>query len=138
MAIDTTTDFGVRVHARLANEQIIWLTTVSADGTPQPNPVWFIWDGATVQLFTEPNVAKVVNIRRNPRVSLSFNSTPDGGDVVILTGDATIIDAMEPTLVDKYAEKYAAGIANLGLTRDSMLAQYSAIISVTPTKIRGF
>ena len=21
-----------------------WMTTVGDDGTPQPNPVWFLWD----------------------------------------------------------------------------------------------
>ncbi|WAX58089.1 hypothetical protein M6B22_04785 [Jatrophihabitans cynanchi] len=30
------TPFGDRVRERLADEQVIWLTTVGADGTPQP------------------------------------------------------------------------------------------------------
>lgn len=42
---DADSEFGQRVRARLRDEQVIWFTTVGADGTPQPNPVWFIWQG---------------------------------------------------------------------------------------------
>jgi dTDP-4-amino-4,6-dideoxygalactose transaminase len=38
-------DFGRRVQARLEEAVVGWLTTVGQDGTPQPNPVWFITDG---------------------------------------------------------------------------------------------
>ena len=45
MQIDTSSSFGRRVVERLENEHVVWLTTVAADGTPQPSPVWFLWDG---------------------------------------------------------------------------------------------
>ena len=35
---DPSTTFGKRVRERLAEEIVVWLTTVGADGTPQPNP----------------------------------------------------------------------------------------------------
>jgi hypothetical protein len=34
--IDLTTEFGRRVAQRLAEERIIWLTTMDAAGFPQP------------------------------------------------------------------------------------------------------
>ena len=36
--IDTTTPFGERAQRRLRDERLAWLTTTSADGTPQPVP----------------------------------------------------------------------------------------------------
>ena len=39
------TPLGEHVARRLRDELIVWLTTVGADGTPHPNPVWFLWDG---------------------------------------------------------------------------------------------
>ncbi len=48
MDIDTSTEFGQRVAGHLANDQVIWLTTVNPDLTPQPSPVWFLWDGETL------------------------------------------------------------------------------------------
>ena len=45
MLIDSSTEFGKRVEQRLRDEQIGWIVTVGTDGTPQPSPVWFLWDG---------------------------------------------------------------------------------------------
>ena len=44
-SIDFTTEFGRRALNRLENEQVIWITTTSKSGAPQPSPVWFVWDG---------------------------------------------------------------------------------------------
>jgi hypothetical protein len=38
----------VDVEKRLREEQVIWLTTVRADGMPLPTPVSFLWAGETV------------------------------------------------------------------------------------------
>jgi len=38
MLFDPSTESGARIQKRLQNDKIIWLTTVAADGTPQPNP----------------------------------------------------------------------------------------------------
>ncbi|MFE4564688.1 pyridoxamine 5'-phosphate oxidase family protein [Streptomyces anulatus] len=42
--LDAATPFGEEVGKRLAEEHVIWLTTIGADTTPQPNPVWFHWE----------------------------------------------------------------------------------------------
>ena len=36
---DPSTPFGERVRRRLRDVVVVWLNTVGADGTPQPNPV---------------------------------------------------------------------------------------------------
>ena len=41
--LDTSTDFGARVARRLAEERIIWLTTVREDGQPEPSQGNRIW-----------------------------------------------------------------------------------------------
>ena len=46
--IDTRTKFGVRAERRLREDRIGWLVTVGQDGTPQPNAVWFAWDGSSL------------------------------------------------------------------------------------------
>src|SRR6478609_6474665 len=47
MTVIPDTEFGARVRQRLQDETLIWFTTTSADGTPQPNPVWFLWEPDT-------------------------------------------------------------------------------------------
>jgi PPOX class probable F420-dependent enzyme len=139
MAIDLSTDHGTKVAGRLQNELILWLTTTSADGTPQPNPIWFHWNGEQILIFSVPDQAKLHNIARSPRVSLNFNSDTYGGQIAILTGSAAI-DPTGPTADERaaYSQKYAEGIASIGLTPDSMLAKYSVLIRITPEKLRGF
>lgn len=139
LEIDESTEFGARVERRLAEEQIIWLTTAGADGTPQPSPVWFLWQEGHVLIYSEPNTPKLRNIARQPRVALSFNSTSSGGDVVILTGLAEILsDAPLADAVPAYREKYRTGIAGLGMTPEQFATSYYTAIRVTPEKLRGF
>ncbi|MGH9332508.1 MAG: pyridoxamine 5'-phosphate oxidase family protein, partial [Vicinamibacteria bacterium] len=86
MAIDITP----RVAERLAKEQVIWLTTTKADGTPLPNPVWFFWDGRQFLIFTEPDSVKMGNMTRNPRVALNLNTDFDGDEVAIFQAVAEV------------------------------------------------
>lgn len=137
--IDTSSDFGQRVAGRLANEQVVWLVTVDSNGTPQPVPVWFIWDGQSALIYSQPNQAKLRNIERTGRASLNFNSDFHGGDVVILTGTAEIEPSTAPADNNPaYIEKYADGIASINMTPESFASSYSVPIRVTPAKLRGF
>lgn len=138
MEIDTSTDFGARVAGHLADDRVFWLTTVGPDQTPQPSPVWFLWDGDTALVFSQPGTPKTRNIERNGRVSLSFNSDHYGGDVVILTGNAWIDAETSPASeVGAYVEKYAENIQSLGMTPEQFGQAYSVPIRVRPTALRG-
>lgn len=139
MQIDTDSEFGARVARRLREETIIWLTTVRADGRPQPSPVWFLWDGAGVLIYSQPGKPKVRNIGRNPRVALHFDGNGRGGDIVIFDGEARVApDAPPADQVPELVEKYREGIARLGGTAASFAREYSVAIRVTPTGVRGF
>ena len=87
-------NFGTRLgrHAnrRLRQEKIIWLTTVDSENTPQPRPVWFHWDGENILIFRHKDKAKLRHISHNSRVSLSFNTDEDGGDVAVLIPDSAV------------------------------------------------
>ena len=139
MLFDPSTPFGARIARRLREEQVIWLTTVGSSGTPQPNPVWFLWDGETILIYSMPSAAKVHNIRRSPRVALHFDSGESGEDVVVIAGTA-ILDATAPPAHRNpaYLAKYKAGITNIEMTPESMSAAYSTAIRVKPDKVRGF
>jgi PPOX class probable F420-dependent enzyme len=139
MEIDTSTDSGARAARHLEDDQIVWLTTVGPDGTPQPSPVWFLWDGGTVLIRSQAATPKVRNIEQRPRVSLSFNCTPNGGDVVILTGDASVdTGAAADNLDPAYVDKYAGGLQSIGMTPDTFAQEYSVPIRVRPTSLRSF
>ena len=138
MEIDTSSDFGARATRHLQDDQVVWLVTVDADGTPQPSPVWFLWDGDTALIYSQPSTPKLRNIEQRPRVSLHFNSTPNGGDVVILTGDASIEAGTAPVNENSaYVDKYTDGIGSIGMTPDAFAQAYSVPIRIRPTSLRG-
>ena len=138
MKIDTTSEFGQRVARRLRDETVGWLTTVGPDGTPQPSPIWFLWDGETILIYSQPNTPKLRNIGRNPRVALNLDGDGRGGDIVILTGEARI-DREAPAARDhvEYLEKYRQGIERIGMPPEQFADAYSVPIRMTPAKLRG-
>jgi PPOX class probable F420-dependent enzyme len=133
-----STPFGERVARRLREERLIWLTTVSADGTPQPNPVWFLWDGETFLIYSLPDAARIAHIKRNARVSLNLDGNGQGGDIIIITGDARISPEDSPADQNSaYVDKYKDFIARGFKTPANFAAEYSVPIRITPTKVRG-
>jgi PPOX class probable F420-dependent enzyme len=126
----------LQVADRLEKEQVIWLTTTKTDGTPLPNPVWFYWTGTQFLVFTESKSVKWKNMAGNPKVSLNLNSDPDGADVAIFQAEAGL-NGPPPSKgeVESYAMKYREGMLSVGLTTETLTADYS-LVRITPTKYR--
>ena len=136
--LDTKSEFGARVAKRLLEEEVIWLTTVRPDGIPQPNPVWFLWENDTITIYSQPGAHKVSHIQSHPQVALNLNTTPDGSDVVVLTGEAHIEPTPTPVSNNSaYVKKYARGIADINLTPERMAQEYSTVIRITLKHVRG-
>ncbi len=134
----TSTPFGARVAERLRDEHIAWLTTVGADGTPQPNPVWFLWDGTSILIYSLPDAQRLPHIARNPRVSLNFDGNGQGGDIVVITGEARRSPDDPPAdQLAPYVEKYASFIARAFGTPANFAAKYNVPLRITPTRVRG-
>jgi PPOX class probable F420-dependent enzyme len=146
LIIDFTTEFGQRVLRPLQKEEVVWLTTVTSEGVPQPTPVWFWWDEETVLIYSQPGKPKLHNIEQNPTVALHFNCDFAGHEITIFTGTArnrfgfAVLDphAPPPHHHPDYLEKYRTGIANINMTPESMGTAYHAAIRVTPTHLRGY
>lgn len=132
---DTATPKDAHVEERLRTDQIAWLGTVRPGGRPHLVPIWFLWEGESVLFFTNPDYQKVRNLRDNPRATLALDGTKNGGDVVIVEAEAELL--AEPTadvVTPAYLEKYAAGIAGLGMTPEAMTAEYRQAIRLRPTR----
>lgn len=139
MNIDFHSALGRTALEQLQNEQVLWMTTVSASGTPQPNLVWFLYDHGDVVIYTRPDAIRLKNIARNSQVSLNFNSDDVGGAMTVLTGIA-VVEPSIPRVVDNpaYLQKYADAITGIGHTPQSMSDTYSVPIRIDLRKLRGF
>ena len=139
LQFDPETKFGKRVLTQLAKEQVIWLTTVSPTGVPQPSPVWFWWDGEAFLIYSQPDKPKVRNIEVHPTVSLHFNTDFGGHEITIYTGMAVLDNTIPPANQHPdYLEKYREGIATINMTPDSFAQVYAVPIRITPTHLRGY
>ena len=124
---------------RLRTEPVAWLTTVRADGQAQASPVWFLWDGETFLLYSQPGAQKVRNVTANPKVSLHLGDDGAGDDVVTFEGTATVEPGTpRADRVEEYLAKYQAAIADLGYEPGPFARTYSTAIRIRPTRVRVF
>lgn len=122
----------------IQNAYFTWLTTVRDDGMPQPTPVWFISIDDSFLIYSAPEAQKIRNIHQNPNVALGFTADLEANEYAVVMGTATLEQMpVPPHQVKTYLDKYTAGIEELGFTVDSFAARFSAVIRVTPERVRG-
>jgi PPOX class probable F420-dependent enzyme len=129
------------VQRRLKREYFVWFTTVGADLSPQPRPVWFIWKDESFLIFSQPNTHKVHHVKAHPNVTLHFNTLDEKGEkeVVVFVGTATIDTDTPPAhKIAAYLRKYKKGILDLGSTPEEFAREYSVAIRVKVKEVRGW
>jgi PPOX class probable F420-dependent enzyme len=123
-----------QIEKHLANDKIVWLTTVTPAGRPAPRPVWFLWDGTAIVIYSQPDVAKLKHVAANDQVSLHFNCTAGGSDVVVISGRAELVpDAPLPSALPGLQDKYLGMIQAMGHTPEWYDA-YNTAIRVVPDR----
>jgi PPOX class probable F420-dependent enzyme len=136
--IDEQTEFGARVARHLRDDIVVWLTTVTPAGAPLPSPVWFLWDGDQTLTVYSMAGARVRNLGQNARVSLNFTGDGRGGDIVVLSGSASVRDDLPAADQDEaYLAKYADQVARIGMTPRSFAERYAVPVRVQLTGLRG-
>ena len=121
-----------QIERHLIGDQVAWLTTVTATGRPAPRPVWFVWDGAAITVYSVNGGAKLRHIAVNDSVSLNFNSTPGGGDVVVISGHARIVrDAPPPSRFPGLLDKYMPAVEAMGRPASWFDENYRTAIHIT-------
>jgi PPOX class probable F420-dependent enzyme len=119
-----------RARRRLAEESIIWMTTVTPGGQPQTSPVWFLLDGDELLVYSAHS-SRLSNIAANPRVALNLDGNGRGGDIVTIEGSARIV-ATEPAAAGNpaYVEKYATSMERNGWTPEEFSELYPVAVRI--------
>lgn len=134
---DPSTPAGGRALGRLADELIIWMTTVSPAGQPQPAPVWFWWDGSQVLVYSGTGGVRLRNLAVNPQVALHLDGNGTGGDVVIIEGEARHDPQAPPAHQHpEYVAKYRQRMRRNGWTPERFAELYPAAIRVRLRRVR--
>ena len=70
----------------LRSKTLAHVATIGPDGEPQSTPVWYTWDGSRVRISQVERQQKLKNLRREPRVALSFVDPENPGRNIELRG----------------------------------------------------
>jgi PPOX class probable F420-dependent enzyme len=134
--LDPSTPRGARALERLESEVMGWMTTVNADGQPQSSPLWFLWTGEEVMVYSQTTAPRLANIAANPRVAFNLHTSAGGGDVVSMEGTARIDpDAPRCSANPPYVAKYGAMLEGSG-GPGFMDREYPVTVWIMPTRWR--
>jgi PPOX class probable F420-dependent enzyme len=120
-----------RVLPMLAEERVVWLSTVHPDGAPHLVPTWFLWDGEALLFWSRPGAVKVRNIRANPRLMVAVGDP--GADFSVGLIEA-VAEPVERPVPDAFFAKYEVELAAGRLDRASYEALYTQAVRVVPTR----
>ena len=135
--LDTRTSHGAHIDRRLRTEPIIWLTTSSPAGLPHMVPMWFLWDGVRILLFSLPSTRKLRHIGANPAVVLALEAADQGYDIVIVDGKAVLLeDPSISGLMPAFVEKYRS--VPRRWRAEEWARKFTQVVQVIPTKIRAW
>jgi PPOX class probable F420-dependent enzyme len=95
-----------RVKQALDERVFVHVATVMPDGSPHVSVIWVGRRGDTVLFSTAEGRVKTENIRRDPRVALSFTAIGDDYVNYVLRGRVTRFEADGWWLIDELARKY--------------------------------
>lgn len=130
------TPFTLRAKRHLINDPIVWFTTVDSRGRPQPNPVWFLWNGAEALLiYNKENARRLRHVASNPNVAVNFNVQT--GDVLMLTGTAHRVEAGPAHGNQEYVKKYGPSMVRIAGSTEQMGLNYPVALEVIISGIRG-
>jgi general stress protein 26 len=90
----------------LETAPLFWITTVRADGRPHMTPLVAVWLGGAIHFCTGAAEQKAVNLRGNPRVTLSTgcNRWDEGIDVVV---EGKAVRVTDQAALERLAEAWA-------------------------------
>lgn len=94
------------------------LVTLDPNGTPHVTLTWAGFDGDELVFATFPDQHKLQNIRRDPRVAVSFEATEHSGPklrpYLVVQGRARLTEGGALAVMDRLAEVYIGPGAKFG------------------------
>ena len=116
------------------------LTTRRRDDGVQSSPVITAALDGRIAISSRAPLAKVRNLRRDPRASIVITTDAFFGPSVQLDGTATIRDQSDPATLDRLVELYRAIAGehpDWGDYRRSMQVEERVVIEITPERVSG-
>jgi len=117
-----------------AGRNLVFISTLSNDGSPHVIPVWADMEGEYVLINTFEGSAKVKNARRDPRVALSIVDTYNTYNMVSMKGK--VVD-ITPQGAEAHLHKLAKKYLGIGKYYYRKPRHQRVIMKVKPEKVMG-
>jgi PPOX class probable F420-dependent enzyme len=111
------------------------VSTIREDGSPHSTPVWIDYDGENVLVNSARGRAKVKNIERDPRATVTvLPADNQQGGYVMVSGPAEVVDEGALDHINAMAKKY------LGEDKYPYLGpgEERVIIKIRPERVDSF
>ena len=114
---------------------ITTLATLKRDGSPQLSPVWYQYRDRKIYIIANRSTAKVHNIRRDPRVSLSVSTPHEPYSYVLVYGNAEILTDEVEAVATAICIRYKGHEEGAAFAEEVLLGGGTVAIEVTPVKM---
>lgn len=127
------------IRDALQCQDVVWLSSTRPDGGPHVVPLWFLWDGESILVFSKPHAQKIRNLRADPRVMVAVGEPSAAFDVELIEAVAEVVPLpTRDVLPDSFARKYGERVARGGITCDRYADVYSQPIRIRPRRWLGW
>src|SRR5438477_9020110 len=91
----------------LESDAVTTVVTLNGDGSPQITSAWVGLDGDQIVIATMPDQRKLRNLRRDPRVAISVQSTTTNPwglvEYLVVHGTALVTEGGAPEMLQRLA-----------------------------------
>ena len=94
------------VRALLSEPVFFHAATINTDGSPQLSIIWADVDGDLIRFSTAEGRAKTRNLRRDPRIAISFTPPDNPYRNIVINGRVVEMEQKGMDLIDHMARKY--------------------------------
>lgn len=117
-----------------AGRNLVFISTISYDGSPHVTPVWADMEGEFVLINTFDDSTKVRNARRDPRVALSIVDTYNTYNMVSIKGKVVDITSEG---ADAHLHRLAKKYLGIGKYYYRKPRHQRVIMKIKPEKVMG-
>jgi nitroimidazol reductase NimA-like FMN-containing flavoprotein (pyridoxamine 5'-phosphate oxidase superfamily) len=120
------------VEQRLTDAKNYWVCSVRPNGKPHVIPVWAVWVDGCIYFDGSPETRHARNIDRNPSVAVHLES---GDDVLIVEGNAQMLQTVDRELGKKVAGQYSSKYAAEGYSPQPDQWEKGGLFQVRPQMV---
>ncbi|MFQ5933268.1 MAG: TIGR03618 family F420-dependent PPOX class oxidoreductase [Dehalococcoidia bacterium] len=120
--------------------QVGVVATLRRDGSPQATPVWYRYDGTSINIWTERNRAWVRNVERDNRVAFTVQDQEPPFGAVVVRGRSEVVGRRDPAGLEEAKKILRRYIEEEEVDSyvEEFWPQLHAFVTITPEAVNSW